>query len=529
MKMSADPPAEAPAPAAVRSGTDGALSRAVARRRTIAVISHPDAGKTTLTEQLLADTGVISRAGQVNAKREGSSTTTDWMALERDRGISVTSSAVRVETEAATINLLDTPGHGDFSEDTYRVLSAVDAAIMLLDAAKGIEPQTRRLFEVCRARNTPIITFVNKLDRPSRDPLEVLEEIERELSLTACPLTWPVGEGDRFSAVVDLPSLDVRPLVDARMSPPDAADVAHALEGAELAWEAAGGFDDERFRAGTLTPVVWGAAAKGWGTHDLLEVVERVAPSPSAVATVGGDRRPIDTPFAGFVFKLQSNMDPRHRDVSAFVRVCSGHFERGMKVTIARTGSPMVCKQAQEPFGRERQTIEDAWPGDVVVLPGATGLRMGDTIHAPGPAVHFPKIRSLAPELFAEIANRDISRRKQFQKGIDQLTGEGVVQLLIDPKVGVQRPIAAAVGELQFEVFVHRMRDEFGVEVRLDRLPYTCSAQTRTEDVSTIQSWYRVRVLDRSDGTPLALFETPYALDARRRSDPEVMLDALLA
>jgi len=504
----------------------GALEREVARRRTVAVISHPDAGKTTLTEQLLANTGLISRAGQVNAKR-GAATTTDWMSLERDRGISVTSSAVRLETTTATINLLDTPGHGDFSEDTYRVLSAVDAAIMLLDAAKGIEPQTRRLFEVCRSRNTPIITFINKMDRPARDPLEILGEIERELDLTACPFTWPVGEGDRFTGLVDLPSLETR-LLDKRKTEPMESELESAVQDGELAWEAAGGFDEAAFRAGTATPVVFGAAVKGWGTHDLLALVERLAPPPTAMTDFAGERRAVNAPFSGFVFKLQSNMDPRHRDVSAFVRVCSGRFERGMKVLVARTGSPMICKQAQEPFGRERQTIEEAWPGDVVVLPGATGLRMGDTIHV-GPAVHYPKLRSLAPELFSEVVNRDISRRKQFQKGVDQLTGEGVVQLLIDPKVGVQRPIAAAVGELQFEVFEHRMRDEFGVEVRLDRLPYHCSAQTRDEDVPTIQSWYRTRVYQRSDGSPLALFETTYALEGRRRSDPEVLLDPLLS
>ena len=522
------PPTESDADTleAARPGEGAALAREVARRRTVAVISHPDAGKTTLTEHLLEDSGVIGRAGQVNAKRAGSTTTTDWMALERDRGISVTSSAVRIETAQATINLLDTPGHGDFSEDTYRVLSAVDAAIMLLDAAKGIEPQTRRLFEVCRARNTPIITFINKLDRPSRDPLEILGEIERELELVACPLTWPVGDGDRFGALVDLPSLDVRPIEGAKHQS-NADELAHALEHAELAWEAAGGFDEAGFRAGNVTPVVFGAAARGWGTHDLLSTIERLAPPPSSMLDVDAAPRAVDSPFSGFVFKLQSNMDPRHRDVSAFVRVCSGHFERGMKVAIARTGGPLVCKQAQEPFGRERQTIEEAWPGDVVVLPGATGIRIGDTLHT-GPVVHYPKIRSLAPEMFAEVVNRDISRRKQFQKGIEQLTGEGVVQLLVDERVGLQRPVAAAVGELQFEVFSHRMRDEFGVEVRLDRLPYTCSAQTRVEDVDVIKTWYHTRVLTRSDGSPLVLFESTYALSGRRRSDPKVMLDEML-
>ncbi|MBC7644042.1 MAG: GTP-binding protein [Thermoleophilia bacterium] len=504
------------------------MLREITRRRTIAVISHPDAGKTTLTERLLAETGVIAKAGQVNAKREGATTTTDWMSLERDRGISVTSSAVRIETETATINLLDTPDHGDFSEDTYRVLSAGDAAIMLLDAPKGIEPQTRRLFEVCRARNTPIITFINKFDRPARDPLEILHEIETELNLVACPFTWPVGDGDRFRALIDLPAVERRMLVPGGIEPNDNEwDAAEA--GGELAWEAAGGFDRDAFLAGTSTPVVFGAAAKGWGTDDLLKLVETIAPPPAPLTTVTGDKRPLDAPFAGFVFKLQSNMDPRHRDVSAFLRVCSGHFERGMKVIISRTGSPMVLKQAQEPFGRERNTIEDAWPGDVVVLPNSTSIRIGDTLHAPGSSVAFPHIKSFAPGMFAEIVNRDIARRKQFQKGIDQLTGEGVVQLLVDPRVGIQRPIAPAAGELQFEVFSHRMKDEFGVEVRLDRLPYDSSAQTRAEDLPTIKTWHGVAVYERTDGSPLVLFGSSWALDGRRRTDPEVMLEDVLS
>lgn len=517
--MSTDtPPAELPAarPASVE----------VRRRRTIAVISHPDAGKTTLTENLLATTGLISRAGMVKS-RSGSKTTSDWMALERERGISVTSSAVRIETEIATINLLDTPGHGDFSEDTYRVLSAVDAAIMLIDAAKGIEPQTRRLFEVCRARHTPIITFINKMDRPAREPLDLLNEIEQELDLVTCPLTWPVGESNRFSALLSLPDRARHMLPKATVTPTDA-EWQHADELAELAWEAAGGFDRDAFLAGTTTAVIWGAAVRGSGVADLLRVIEEIAPAPAAMLDENDTPRALDDAFSGFVFKLQSNMDPRHRDISAFIRICSGTFERGMKANIARTGRSLLFKQAHEPFGRDRMTIETAFPGDVIVVPNATDLRIGDTLHT-GSTVTFPRLRVFAPTMFATVVNTDTGRRKQFQKGLEQLTDEGVVQLLIDPNVGRQRPVAAAAGDLQYEVFLHRMRDEFNVDVRLDRLPYEASAQTNPEDAATIRTWPTVRVLERTDGTPLALFPTRFSLDGRRRTAPEMQLDDLLA
>ncbi len=505
----------------------GHVRSEAARRRTIAVISHPDAGKTTLTEHLVKAFGAIEEAGMVRAKRGRAGTVTDWMALEQERGISITSSAVRLDVDGTIVNLLDTPGHGDFSEDTYRVLSAVDAAIMLLDAAKGIEPQTRRLFEVCRARNTPIITFINKFDRPARDPLELLDEVERTLELAACPLNWPIGDGDRFSGLVTLPGLEVHAFEGARHAD-DPELVEAATAGAELAWEAAGGFDGEAFLGGSHTPVLFGAAVRDQGVAELVEVLLRHAPPPQAMPTASGGAQPVDAGLSGFVFKLQSNMDPRHRDVSAFIRICSGRFARGDRVTVQRTGRSVVVNHAHEPFGRERATVDEAYPGDVIVVPGAAEMRIGDTIHA-GDAVEFPRLKTYAPDIFRDVVNTDTSRRKQFQRGLEQLAGEGVVQLLVDPSVGMQRPVAAAVGQLQFEVFVHRMRDEFGVEVRLDPLPYKASAQTRTEDEPEVRSWPSVRVLQRANGTPLALFPTEWALRDRRERHPDVLLGDLLA
>ena len=504
-----------------------------ATRRTVAIISHPDAGKTTLTERLLKVTDMIGRAGTVHTRgdTERRGTVTDFMDMEKERGISIVSSAVRLRTEGHVVNLLDTPGHGDFSEDTYRVLSAVDSAVMLLDAAKGIEPQTRRLFEVCRARQLPIITFVNKIDRPAMDPMEMLDHVERELDLQVMPLMWPAGDPASFAGVVH--GGDVLPVDEAIERAPweprgfQEHEWQDALDNLELAQGAAGGFDRESFLAGDQTPMLFGSAANQFGVDHLVDALRILAPAPQARPDQTGEPRALDEAFSAHVFKLQANMDQRHRDVAAFMRVCSGAFTRGDKVSIARTGRPIVVSRAVEPFGQDRATVEEAWPGDVIVLPGSRDLRIGDTLHA-GRTVQFPRITTFAPHLFRQVSNRDIARRKQFQQGIQQLGDEGVVQIFVDPKVGIQTPIAAAVGELQYEVFTHRMANEFGVEVGLSQLPLSISVAWDESNEGTPPRASGMRVLESTHGVQLLAFGSEWALANYRKDHPELVLHDVL-
>ncbi|MBC7461137.1 MAG: peptide chain release factor 3 [Thermoleophilia bacterium] len=495
-------------------------------RRTVAIISHPDAGKTTLTEQLLQHTGSINKAGSVHGKAGRKSTVTDWMAIEQERGISVASSADRLRAGDVIINLLDTPGHGDFSEDTYRVLSAVDSAVMLLDAAKGIEPQTRRLFEVCRARNLPIITFINKIDRPAIDPLGILDQVERELDLVPVPLNWPAGDPAGIGGIVhdndQLEELATWPL-----SALEPEEWAAAHDTLELVAGSVGGFDEEQFLAGNLTPVLFGSAARAFGVDHLVRALQELAPSPAPRIDDKGDLRPVEDAFSAQVFKLQANIDQRHRDVAAFMRVNSGGFTRGDKVTVTRTGRPLVVGRAVEPFGQERDTVEEAWPGDVIVLPGSRDLRIGDTLHA-GRSVQFPRITTFAPSQFREVSNRDIARRKQFQQGLQQLGDEGVVQVYVDPKVGMQRPVCAAVGQLQYEVFEHRMREEFGVQIGYSQLPLAVSVAYSKENEVAPPRAGGMRILESTHGVVLLAFGSDWALENYRKDHPELVLDDIL-
>ena len=503
-----------------------------ATRRTVAIISHPDAGKTTLTERLLKVTDMIGRAGTVHTRgdSERRGTVTDFMDMEKQRGISIVSSAVRIETEGHVVNLLDTPGHGDFSEDTYRVLSAVDSAVMLLDAAKGIEPQTRRLFEVCRARRLPIITFVNKIDRPAMDAMEMLDHVEKELDLHVMPLMWPAGDSASFAGVVHGPdSGRDDPIERAPWEPRgfQESEWQDALDNLELAQGAAGGFDRESFLAGDQTPMLFGSAANQFGVDHLVAAMRELAPPPAARPDASGEPRAIEDSFSAHVFKLQANMDQRHRDVAAFMRICSGAFTRGDKVSIARTGRPIIVNRAVEPFGQDRATVEEAWPGDVIVLPGSRDLRIGDTLHS-GHVVQFPRITTFAPHLFRQISNRDIARRKQFQQGLSQLGDEGVVQIFVDPKVGIQAPIAAAVGELQYEVFSHRMANEFGVEIGLSQLPLSISVAWDEANEGTPPRASGMRVLESTHGVQLLAFATEWALQHYRKDHPDLLLHDVL-
>ena len=520
------------------------VRRQAGRRRTFAIISHPDAGKTTLTEKFLLYGGVLTAgAGSVRAKGDRGATASDWMELERRRGISVTSAVVQFEYRDRVLNLLDTPGHGDFSEDTYRVLSAVDAAVMVLDGAKGIEAQTRKLFEVCRNQEIPIVTFINKWDRPARDPLELLDEIEDELVLDPVPVTWPVGDGERFSGLIDRRSGDFvrfsRTAGGATTADEEVVSAARAADEEGSAWheateavellDAAGAeLDVKRFEAGELSPVFYGSALTNFGVRMLLDTIVEMAPPPGARLDAGGDPRPVDTGFSAVVFKVQSNMDPAHRDCMAFLRVCSGRFERGMTMTCGRTGKTLATKYAHTVVGRDRSTAEEAWPGDVIGLVNAAELRVGDAVHAASEPVRWPPVPSFAPSSFRLARCTDTSKAKQFRSGIRQLDSEGVVQVLRRPEGGESVPILAAVGPLQFDVAEHRLRHEFGAPVELAPAPWTAARRTDEDSAARLGAMSGVTVAARDDGELLALFESPYWL-ARLQSDhPELVLERLI-
>ena len=518
------------------------LMSEAARRRTFAIISHPDAGKTTLTEKFLLNAGAVVTAGSVKAKSGGRSATSDWMELEQTRGISITSAAMQFEYRSHMFNLLDTPGHKDFSEDTYRVLAAVDAVVMVLDAAKGIEPQTLKLFEVCRSRNLPVITFLNKFDRPSRDPLELLDQIETQIHLRPTPATWPVGDGEDFRGVIDrrrgVFSRFTRTARGATLAPEELLDFTHAaaqegrpwakaIDGCQLLDAVGADVDPVSFLAGTSTPVFAGSALTDFGVRHLLDAVLELVPSPGPRIDAAGNGRPIDAGCSAFVFKVQANMDKSHRDRLAFARICSGHFERGMTLTIARTGRPFATKYASTVFGAERSTVDEAFPGDVVGLVNATDLRIGDTLYD-GDPVTYTGLPSFAPELFTGARPLDTSRSKQFRRGLEVLEEEGVVQVLRDPDMGDSSLVLAAVGQLQFEVFAHRLESEFNAPVELTGSPYQAIRATDAQSADRLRAIGGIRILTRgADGATVALFENKYRLQRLLADEPELTLTSL--
>ena len=514
------------------------VAQEAAVRRTFAVISHPDAGKSTLTEALLLHAHAIGQAGATHGKAGRRATVSDWMEMEQERGISVSSSAVQFHHGTAVMNLVDTPGHADFSEDTYRVLTAVDSAIMLLDAAKGLETQTMKLFEVCRSRRIPVITVVNKWDRPGLDALELLDEIEARTGMRPTPLTWPVGIAGDFKGVIDrstgefvrfhrTPGGSTRAEED-RLSPAEALlavgeDWERAVDEVELLDIDGYNHDPETYRHQATTPVVFTAAVVNFGVKHLLDILESLAPAPDARADESGGTRPLASPVSAPVFKVQAGMDRSQRDRLAFARVCSGVFTRGDVVTQASTGRSFATKYVHSVFGRDRDTLELAYPGDIIGLVNAGDLRAGDTLYA-GPAVTFPRIPPFAPEHFRVVRAADLSRYKQFQRGMDQLDQEGVIQVLRSDKRSRQNPVLAAVGPMQFEVVSHRMEHEFGVTIRLDALPYTVARQTRPQDAATIEQRNGVEVVMRADGAALALFSDAWQVKWVQRDHPEVVL-----
>jgi peptide chain release factor 3 len=517
------------------------------QRRTFAIISHPDAGKTTLTEKFLLYSGAVQEAGAVHAREGRRSSRSDWMEIEQQRGISISSTVLQFPYHAHTINLLDTPGHRDFSEDTYRVLAAVDAVVMVLDAAKGIESQTLKLFQVCRSRNLPVLTFLNKYDRPGREPLELLDEIEAQINLRPTPVTWPVGSGDEFRGVVDRRTGQytkfTRTARGASAALEEDVDLHEASKEGGRAWqhaidelgllEAIGAdIDLPSFLAGESTPVFVGSALTNFGVRKLLDAVVELAPAPSPRVDVKEQPHPLDAPFSAFVFKVQANMDPSHRDRIAFARICSGTFERGMSVTNSRTGRDMTTKYATTAFGADRETVDLAYPGDVVGLVNASGVLIGDTLFGAGfdgGSVEFPQLPRFAPEVFARARPMDNGKAKQFRKGLEQLDEEGVVQVLRDPDMGDTENVLAAVGQLQFEVFAHRLGSEFGAPTEIVSAPYQAIRLTDKQSADRLRQIGGIRILTRGDGALVALFENKYRLQRLMSDEPELTLEPILA
>ena len=519
------------------------ITAQAARRRTFAIISHPDAGKTTLTEKFLLYAGAVQEAGAVRARGGRRAATSDWMELEKQRGISISSTVLQFPHRDHVLNLLDTPGHRDFSEDTYRVLAAVDAVVMVLDTAKGIESQTLKLFQVCRSRNLPVITFFNKYDRPGRDPLELLDEVEEQIGLKPTPVTWPVGIPGDFRGVIDRRTGDfvrfTRTARGADLSPEEIvpADAAAATEGA--AWEAAlegcslldaigARLDVPSFLAGETTPVFVGSALTNFGVRMLLDAVVDLAPPPSPRADIADSPRQIDSPFSAFVFKVQANMDPNHRDRIAFARVCSGEFVRGMDAMCQRTQRDVGTKYATTAFGNERETVDTAYPGDIVGLVNANDLRIGDSLWAES-SVEFPGVPRFEPEVFAMARPLDGGRFKQFRKGLAQLDEEGVVQVLRDPDLGDADPVLAAVGALQLEVFAHRLASEFNAPIEVRPTVYQAIRLTDKQSVPRLLEIGGIRVLRRGDDALVALFENKYRLQRLLADEPELTLTPIVA
>ncbi|MDQ6702510.1 MAG: peptide chain release factor 3 [Pseudomonadota bacterium] len=450
----------------------------VARRRTFAIISHPDAGKTTLTEKLLLFGGAIQLAGEVRAKANRRQTRSDWMGIERERGISVVTSVMTFEYGGCVFNLLDTPGHEDFSEDTYRTLTAVDSAIMVIDAAKGIEARTRKLFEVCRLRDIPILTFINKLDRETRDPFDLLDEIEKSLALDAAPITWPLGRGRAFAGTFDLRRNLVRRLgrdgEPVPVSRPDApfiagllneADFARARDEIELARAGLKTFDHKPFLEGHLTPVLFGSALRNSGVRDLIDALKDFAPPPRGLQAASRTVDAREEKMTGFVFKIQANMDPNHRDRIAFLRVCSGKLTRGMKAKLVRTGKNIALNAPQFFFAQNRQLANEAYAGDVVGIPNHGALRIGDTL-TEGEDLVFRGIPSFAPEILRRVKTGDAMKAKKLREALGQMAEEGVVQLFL-PNDG-SGAIAGVVGALQLDVLAGRLKAEYGLSVTFE-------------------------------------------------------------
>lgn len=514
------------------SVTPAQLAAEVAKRRTFAIISHPDAGKTTLTEKLLLYAGMVRTAGMVKGRKQQKGAASDWMAMEQERGISITASAMQFPYGDALLNVLDTPGHQDFSEDTYRTLTAADAAVMVFDAAKGVETQTRKLFQVCRLRNIPVFTFINKMDLPAMEPLDLLSEIEEVLGIAASPRSWPVGSGREFRGVIDLDSEELIafqrtaggatkseatriPMAEAELDE-KTRDELELLEGAGTE------FDLEAVLRGEQTPVFFGSALTNFGVEPFFDAFTEMAPTPKPRAATDPDGAevqvdPVETPFSAFVFKIQANMDPRHRDVTAFLRVCSGSFERNETVLHHRTGKKVRLSRPHSLMAGGRETVGAAFPGDVVGVINPGTFRIGDTLSATG-GFDYQPLPSFQPEVFARVSAADVSKRKSFDKGMHQLTEEGAVQVFDWPERNAE--VVAACGELQFEVLVHRLKAEYNVEARIEKLPFQASAWLEG-DPDTFRAPYDCALVRGRRGKDLVLLRSEWDRGRAMEANPD--------
>jgi peptide chain release factor 3 len=523
------------------------LRAEVENRRTFAIISHPDAGKTTLTEKLLLYGGAIVTAGQVAARKRARSATSDWMELERERGISITSTVLQFPYHGRTINLLDTPGHQDFGEDTYRTLLAADSAVMLIDAAKGVEPQTRKLFAICRARRIPLFTFINKMDRPTRDPLELLDELENVLGIAAYPVNWPLGGGETFKGVYDRETHEIhtfeRTQHGAKRAPVSVAGVhddkiralvdegtyKEFIDGIELLEGAGAPFDREAMLRGDVTPVFFGSAMTNFGVELFLDRFVQMGPAPSV--RLDASQTPVepdDEAFSAFIFKIQANMDPRHRDRVAFARICSGKFERDMMVKNARTGKEVRLTRAMKLFANERESIDVAFAGDVVGLANPGSFAIGDTLASESSSIEFAPIPSFEPEHFSMVRSIDTGSYKSFQKGIAQLREEGAIQVFYPFGQTRTEPILAAVGALQFEVVKFRLESEYNVKTVMTNLPFALARHVSGDPqaIASAQLPSNAKLVEDWDGAPLALFESEWSMRLAGEWNPTLTFEA---
>ncbi|MBB1096108.1 peptide chain release factor 3 [Limosilactobacillus agrestis] len=520
------------------------LAEAVNKRRTFAIISHPDAGKTTITEQLLLFGGVVREAGTVKARKTGNFAKSDWMEIEKKRGISVTSSVMQFDFQGKRINILDTPGHEDFSEDTYRTLMAVDSAVMVIDSAKGIEPQTKKLFQICKMRGIPIFTFMNKFDRDAREPLDLLNEVEDVLGIETYPINWPIGSGHQFKGIYDRfnhrvalthPADDNNPYLpldedgNVKGDNPLAGDGEwqDAMDGMELVEVAGNELDQEKIAKGDQTPVFFGSALTNFGVQTFLETYLQFAPAPSDHKTEDGDVvKPLDPEFSGFVFKIQANMNPRHRDRIAFVRICSGEFDRGMDVTLSRTKKPMRLSNVTEFMADTRENVETAVAGDIIGLYDTGNFQIGDSIYNGKKDIQFEKLPQFTPELFVRVSAKNVMKQKSFHKGINQLVQEGAVQLYRSYSTGDY--ILGAVGQLQFEVFKFRMQNEYNSEVVMEPMGTKTARWIDPDQLDEKMSSSRNILVKDIHDQPLFLFENQFAENWFKQKYPDVKLTAKL-
>ena len=521
------------------------LDEEVIKRRNFAIISHPDAGKTTLTEKLLLYGGAIQQAGAVKARGEQRKVTSDWMELEKQRGISITSTVLQFEYRDKTINLLDTPGHQDFSEDTYRTLAAADNAVMLEDAAKGLEPQTRKLFEVCRMRQIPIFTFINKMDRPGQEPLELLDEIESELGLSTFAVNWPIGSGEMFRGVIERATNEVvlfsraergkqSKEIRLKIDDPELKNLVEeelllkAVEEIEILDEAGCELNQALILSGDLTPVFFGSAMTNFGVRPFLDNFLELSQGPVARNSFDGPIIPTRESFSGFVFKLQANMDPKHRDRVAFVRVCSGRFKKDMTVQHARTGKQIRLSRPQKIFGQDRAVVDDAYPGDVIGLNNPGMFSIGDTLYI-GSRVEFEGIPCFSPEIFSWLRNPNPSAFKNFRKGVNELREEGAVQILYDVDQSKRDPILAAVGQLQLEVVQHRLSSEYGVETRLEPLGYQVARWIKGgwPSLEKVGRIFNCKTVQDAWRRPVLLFKNEWNLNQLKEDHPEMELNSV--